>query len=70
MLMFTQLGNKETPIAAFVVASFLVSLAFYLVLLLFTAFLTAILAVTTPGVLGEYAFALESDGLLVNFLGY
>lgn len=57
------------PIAAFVVASFLVTLAFYLVLLLLAAFLTAILAATTPGVLSEYVFALESDGFLINFLG-
>ncbi len=69
MLTFTQLGNNENPIAAFVVTSFLVTLAFYLLLLLLAAFLTAILARTTPGVLGKYAFALESDGLLVKFLG-
>ncbi len=68
MLTFTQLGNNENPIAAFVVTSFLVTLAFYLLLLLLAAFLTAIVAATTPGVLGKYAFALESDGL-VKFLG-
>lgn len=67
MLTLTQLGN-ENPIAAFVAASFLVTLAFYLVLLLLAAFLTAILAKTTPGVLGKYVFALESDGLLINFI--
>lgn len=69
MLTLTQLGNNKNPIAAFVVVSFLVTLAFYLVLLLLAAFLTAILAATTPGVLGEYVFALESDGFLINFLG-
>lgn len=46
----------------------MVTLAFYLLLLLLAAFLTAIVAATTPGVLGKYAFALESDGL-VKFLG-
>ena len=33
------------------------------------AFVAAILTATTPGVLGEYAFAFKSNGLLVNFLG-
>ncbi len=69
MLTFTQLGSLCFAIAAFVVTSFLVTLAFYLLLLLLAAFLTAILARTTPGILGKYAFALESDGLLVKFLG-
>jgi len=64
MLTFTQLGNNENPIAAFVVTSFLVTLAFYLLLLLLAAFLTAILARTTLGVLGKCAFVLESDGPL------
>lgn len=64
-----QLENNENPIAAFVAANFLVTLAFYPVLLLLAAFLTAILAAITLGVLGEYAFALESKGLFVNFLG-
>jgi hypothetical protein len=44
--------------------------AFYLMLLLLAAFLTAILAATTPGILGEYVFALEPDGLPIDFLGH
>lgn len=66
MVTLTKLGN-EHPIAAFVAASFLVILAFYLVLLLLAAFLTAILARTTPSILAKYMFTLESNGL-INFL--
>lgn len=64
MLTLTQLGNNENPIAAFVVADFLVTLAFCSL-----CFGTVILAAITPSVLGEYAFALD-DGILVNFLRY